>query len=215
MIKNVIFDMDGVLVNSEEAATHMCVSLLQKRGIPAQFNDFKEFTGMGDDKFLAGVCEKYGFAYDVSMKNELYEIYTKEAYGKVIVFPWTKHMLQTLHENKIPFAVASASDLSKVHTNIKCIGVPLDYFSAVVTGSEVARNKPFPDIFLKAAEKAGFDPKETTVVEDAVSGTMAAKSAGMKCISVTTSFSKEKLVSAGSDMVTDELYDLLTIIKSL
>lgn len=215
MIKSVIFDMDGVLVNSEEAGTHICVEVLRKRGIPAEYDDFKEFTGMGDDRFLAGVCEKHGFAYDVAMKQELYDIYSVEAYGKVIVFPWTRLMLETLHEKGIPFAVASASDLIKVHTNIKCIGVPLDYFSAVVTGSEVARNKPAPDIFLKAAEKAGFVPSETTVVEDAVSGTIAAKEAGMKCISVTTSFPKEKLLEAGSDHVTDSLHGLLEMIQTL
>jgi HAD superfamily hydrolase (TIGR01509 family) len=211
----IIFDMDGVLVNSEPAITYASLQTLKERGISAEYDDFKPFTGMGDDKFLAGVCEKYGAVYDPSMKARAYEIYIEHAAEWIEVFPWSKPVLTALHGTGYRLAVASASDIVKVECNLRRIGIDTGIFSAIVTGSDVTRKKPAPDIFLKAAEKAGGVPAETLVVEDAVSGVMAAKAAGMTALGVTTSFDREALVRAGADRVTDDLSNLPAIVEEL
>jgi beta-phosphoglucomutase-like phosphatase (HAD superfamily) len=90
-------------------------------------------------------------------------------------------------------AVCSAADLRKVRYNIQAIGVDESIFSALVTGSDVARKKPFPDIYLEGARRIGMDPKDCLVVEDAVSGITAAHAAGMDAVGVPTTFSKEEL----------------------
>ena len=215
LIHSVIFDMDGVLVDSEHAGTLLSKQVLRSRGIPAEYDDFKSFTGMGDDRFLSGVCEKYGFPYDAGMKQELYDLYAVRAKGMVKVFDWTREMLLALYEKEVPFAVASASDMEKVYANINCIGVDRSMFRAIATGSDVTRNKPHPDIFLKAAEKAGFAPQETVVVEDSLSGVLAAQRAKMKAIAVTTSFPKEKLLEAGANLVTENLIVLPSLLGIL
>ena len=214
-IELIIFDMDGVLVNSEPAITFASLQTLKERGIDAEYEDFKPFTGMGDDKFIAGVCEKYGAAYDPSMKARAYEIYIERADEWVQVFPWSKPVLTALHCKGYRLAVASASDLVKVECNLRQIGIDTTIFDAIVTGSDVARKKPAPDIFLKAAEKAGGEPSRSLVVEDAVSGVMAAKAAGMTALGVTTSFDRTTLLDAGADWVTDDLSELPAIVAEL
>jgi HAD superfamily hydrolase (TIGR01549 family) len=216
-IKAVIFDMDGVLTDSEGAITKASVEALYNFGVNAKEEDFKEFTGMGDDKFIGGVSEKYGIKYDLSMKAKAYEIYIKNAYEEVKVFPESKKTIETLcllnrTEKGCPIAVASSSDKLKVEANIKCIGVDTDCFNIIITGSDVARKKPFPDIYLKTAEMLKTAPENCLVIEDALSGVTAAKAAGMKCAAVTTSFSADKLKEKGADIILKNLFDIIKIV---
>jgi haloacid dehalogenase superfamily, subfamily IA, variant 3 with third motif having DD or ED len=217
-INFVIFDMDGVLVDSELAITLASMESLSEWGVAAKEEDFKEFTGMGDDKFIGGVAGKYGVAYDLKMKARAYEIYLEKAEERVQVFAWSKPLIEKLHAAGYKLAVASASDYVKVKRNIECIGVSPDIFDAVVTGSDVERKKPFPDIFLKAFEKvksncgdADLDVSRTLVCEDALSGVIAARAAGMHCAAVTTSFAAEALAEAGAHYVTDDLMTVTEI----
>ncbi|MHC1695772.1 MAG: HAD family hydrolase [Eubacteriales bacterium] len=205
MYKLIIFDMDGVLVDSEPAITLAAMESLQERGITAQYDDFKPYTGMGDDLFIGGVSEKYGLPYELSMKARAYEIYMERT-DRVEVYPDSLRLLKELRDEGYALAVASASDLVKVKVNLKRIGVEPEFLNALVTGSDVERKKPDPEIFLKAAKKAGFEPSDCLVVEDALSGAMAAKSAGMTCATVTTSFDADRLRAAGADYVADRLY---------
>ena len=214
MIELVIFDMDGVLVDSEPAITYASMEALSEIGVKAEYEDFKPFTGMGDDKFIEGVAKKYGREYDVKLKDRAYEIYI-EKNDRVKVFDSSKKLIEALTGQGLKCAVASASDLIKVKTNLSRIGVDVSIFTAIVTGSDVKNKKPDPEIFLKAADFCKMPSEKAIVVEDAVSGVQAAKSAGMKCIAVTTSFDKTTLLSAGADYVIDELYDVFDIVGNL
>lgn len=208
MKKAIIFDMDGVLVDSEPAITYASIEVLKKLGITANPEEFKPFTGMGDDKFIAGVLEAHGGKYDPKYKEEAYRIYIDTAKENVKVYNWSEKIIKELKENGYSLAVASASDIAKVKCNLECIGIDLSLFDAIVTGSDVTNKKPAPDIFLKAAEKAGFDPKHCIVAEDAVAGIKAAKAAGMYGVGVTTSFPADELKTAGADRLTDDLGNL-------
>lgn len=214
-IKLVIFDMDGVLVDSEPAIRSASKEALAEWGVLAELEDFRPFTGMGDDKFIGGVAEKYGKVYDASMKKRAYEIYLDTASERVKVYNWSKTITERLHNDGYTLAIASASDLSKVECNITCIGVNKAIFSAIISGSDVKNKKPAPDIFLCAAEKAGILPFYSLVIEDAVSGVRAAKAAGMTCIAVTTTFPADKLQDAGADYIIDDLNDAADIIHTI
>ena len=214
MIKLVIFDMDGVLVDSEPAITQASIdSLREAYGIEAKHEDFKEFTGMGDDKFIQGAAGKYGKGYDVKLKLRAYEIYTAHK-ERVKVFPRAKDLIQDLIYSGFMCAVASASDLVKVKVNIEMINLD-EPIKTIITGTDVKNKKPDPEIFLKAAEAAGIPPANSLVIEDAISGVQAAKAAGMTCIGVTTSFGRDILLESGADYVVNELYDAYEIIKNL
>ena len=191
--KAILFDMDGVLIESEFLMRHAAIRALADYGITAKHEDFREFTGMGEDKFVGGVAEKYGHTYDKAMKELAYDYFGQQVKEMAEVPEGVKEMLHALHEKGLVMAVCSAADLRKVRYNIQAIGVDESIFTALVTGSDVARKKPFPDIYLEGARRIGMDPKDCLVVEDAVSGIKAAHAAGMDAVGVPTTFSKEEL----------------------
>lgn len=211
-MKAVIFDMDGVLVDSEPVIIEASLRVLKKYGVEAKESDFKEFTGMGDDIFIGGVAHKYGLEYDPSMKLQAYDIYLQIIDTHIKKFPGALPLIRYLKAKGITLAVASASDLIKVKANIKALGASENDFRAIITGSDVRRKKPFPDIYLKAAKAIGIEPSECLVVEDAVSGTIAGLSAGMKVAAVTTSFPEADLLNAGANWVFDDIYSVAEII---
>ena len=123
-------------------------------------------------------------------------------------------MLMQLHDMGLILAVCSAADLRKVRYNIQAIGVDENIFSALVTGSDVKRKKPFPDIYLEGARRVGIDPKDCLVVEDAISGIQAAHAAGMDAVGVPTTFSKEVLVEQSQPQyLINEIRDLPTLFQ--
>lgn len=191
--KAILFDMDGVLIESEFLMRATAIQALADYGIEAQHEDFLEFTGMGEDRFVGGVAEKHGHTYVTAMKDLAYDYYGQRVKAEAHIPRGVKEMLQTLHKKGITLAVCSAADLRKVRYNIQAIGVDESIFTALVTGSDVARKKPFPDIYLEGARRVGFDPKDCLVVEDAISGIQAAHAAGMDAVGVPTTFSKEEL----------------------
>lgn len=213
MITCVIFDMDGVLIDSEHAITLAAEEALKSFGVPARYEDFKPFTGMGENRFVGGVAEQYGFVFTPAMKDKAYEIYTRTAAERVVVYPLSRTILTALSQKNIPFALASAADAVKVDCNLACIGVSPSLFSVIVTGSDVKHKKPHPEIFLTAAQKAGFSPATTLVVEDALSGVTAAKAAGMICLALTTSFGAEELIASGADYTGIDLSALWGILE--
>lgn len=185
--------MDGVLIESEFLMRSSAIQALADYGIEAKHEDFLEFTGMGEDRFVGGVAEKYGHTYVYAMKDLAYDYYGQRVKAEAHIPAGVKEMLQTLHAKGITLAVCSAADLRKVRYNIQAIGVDESIFTALVTGSDVERKKPFPDIYLEGARRVGFDPKDCLVVEDAISGIQAAHAAGMDAVGVPTTFTKEAL----------------------
>lgn len=209
----VIFDMDGVLVDSEDAMKTTSIESLRRFGINPQKDDFIEFTGMGEDAFIGGVAGKHGLEYNTEMKDYAYMLYVEKARELVYVYPGVKDVISSVKRKGCKIAVASAADLVKVKTNLACIGIEEDFFNAFVTGSDVKNKKPDPEIFLKAAKDIEIDTENCMVLEDAKSGIAAAKAAGMFCIGITTAFSYEELSTTEADYVVGDIKEALVKIN--
>ena len=121
--KAILFDMDGVLIESEFLMRHSAILALAEYGIEATHEDFVEFTGMGEDKFVGGVAEKYGHTYTFDMKEKAYDYFGANVKEMAHVPNGVKEMLQALHAKGFTMAVCSAADLRKVRYNIQAIGV--------------------------------------------------------------------------------------------
>ena len=206
-----VFDMDGVLVDSEATFKRSCADALHEWNVFPEHEEFTPYTGMGDVLYIGEVAKAHGVPFTPAMQERAYALYGEYAKETLTVFPWSREVLMSLHDNGIEMCVASSAGLFKVETNLRCVGVELDIFKTIISGDEVEKKKPAPDIFLKAAEKSDIAPSRCLVFEDAVSGVMAAKAAGMNCAAVTTSFSREKLLSAGADFVCNDLKDAVTL----
>ncbi len=197
MIKGVLFDMDGVLVDSEEYICQAGIEMFREKGLLVSSDDFKPFIGMGENRYLGGVAEKYGFPFDVEKdKARTYEIYDELVSGKLTALPGVFDFIGKCRSLGFGMAVASSADKIKVYINLKEIGLKPSLFDAIIYGQLVERKKPFPDIFIKAAREINQSPEHCLVVEDAVSGVKAAKDAGCRCLALTTSFNGSELEKA-------------------
>lgn len=204
MIKAVLFDMDGVLVDSEQYICQAAIQMFREHGLNVRPDDFTPFVGKGENRYLGGVAEKYNFLIDIERdKARTYAIYEEITRGKLAPLPGVHDFLKACKKRKLKIAVATSADYIKMHINLQSIGLNEEYFDATVNGLEVEHKKPAPDIFLAAAKKMAVDPTSCLVVEDAVSGVQAAKAAGARCLALTTSFSEKDLV--GADWITQTL----------
>ncbi len=204
-IKAVIFDMDGVLVDSEPAMYKASIAGLREFGIEAKAEDFKPFVGTGERSFIGNVVRLHGGVYSDEMKDRVYEIYCRDIDREIVRFPAVLPTVKALRASGILLAIASAADAVKVNANIRAAGLDPSDFGAVVKAGDVERLKPAPDIFLKAAEILGVRPDECIVCEDAENGVRAAKAGGMFCLGITSSFSDERLRELGADWTAPDI----------
>jgi beta-phosphoglucomutase len=204
MIKGVLFDLDGVLVDSEAFICKAAMMMFKELGVKTKPEDFHPFMGMGENRYIGGVAEKHGIEVDIEkVKSRTYEIYNKISHGKLNPLPGALELISFCRGRGLKVALATSTDKVKMEISLKEIGLSNSTFDSIVTGQDIVNKKPFPDIYLKASKSLGLKPFECLVVEDAVSGIKAAKAAGCKCLAVTTSFYSSKLNEA--DWICDSL----------
>lgn len=193
----VIFDMDGVLLDSEPFICKAACMMFAERGLAVKPEDFIPFVGAGENRYLGGVAARYGFPIEIDdVKRRTYEIYLEIIKGQLRPLPGVHAFLEECRKAGRKMALATSADLIKAQGNMREIGLPLSTFDAVVNGLDVVHKKPDPEIFLTAAARLGLAPSDCLVVEDAINGVQAAKAAGSRCLGLTTSFSREQLVGA-------------------
>ncbi len=203
-IRAVIFDMDGVLVDSEPLINAAAIAMFKEKGLTVQPTDFLPFVGTGEERYIGGVAEKYHFPLDLTeAKRRTYEIYLDLVPLELEAFPGGYDFVLACRKAGLRVAVASSADKIKVVANLQKIRLPLEFWDTVVTGERVKRKKPAPDIFLIAAQDMNVEPAACVVVEDAVNGIQAAQAAGMRCLAVATTFPAERLQEA--DVVRDNI----------
>jgi len=200
----VIFDMDGVLVLSEPFTAAAAIAMFAEKGFLVRPEEFRPFIGAGEDRFIGGVAGARGIPLDpVRDKSRTYAIYMEQIRGRLEALPGARDFVESCGKRGLSLAVASGSDAIKVDANLHQLGLPRALFAAIVTGSDVERKKPAPDIFLEACARLRLEPAACLVVEDAVNGVRAAKAAGARCLGLTTSFTAEDL--AGADWTAPDL----------
>jgi len=198
--------MDGVLVDSEEYICQAAIEMFKEKGLNVEPEDFLPFVGSGENRYIGGVAEKYDHPLNLERdKARTYEIYAGIVAHKLEPLNGVLDFIDLCKESGLKIAVATSADEVKMNVNLEEIGIPAESFDTTVNGLEIERKKPFPDIYLKAARLLDVHPDECLVVEDAPNGIKAAKSAGMKCLAVATSFPPEELNEA--DWIARDLED--------
>ena len=206
-IHAVIFDMDGVLTDSEPLINEAAIAMFKEKGLTVQPDDFIPFVGAGEERYVGGVAEKYNFPLDpVKGKKRTYEIYFDLVPEKLQAFPGVLELVETCRKAGLCVAVASSADGNKVSINLQKIGLPAESWDAVISGELVEHKKPAPDIFLLAAKKLAIEPAECVVVEDAANGIQAAKAAGMRSVGVAHTLPAKDLQAA--DVVKEKIADV-------
>ncbi len=196
-IKGVLFDMDGVLVDSEEYINQAAIAMFKEKGLTVKPEDFLPFVGAGEDRYLGGVAEKYNFPFELEKdKARTYQIYGNIVKDKLHPLKGVLTFIEKCKQRGLKLAVATSADKTKMEINLKESGIDRNNFDALINGNDVEKKKPDPEIYLLAANKIDVPAENCLVVEDAVNGVEAAKRAGAKCLALTTSFSEKELSDA-------------------
>ena len=204
-IKAVIFDMDGVIADTQTIHNETNAEILQSYGIPLSSKDMSKFAGIPNKKTFADLFKKYNVNADVDKAvSEKWDL-IKEKTKVIKAIPGVLDFIQKLYSNKFKMAIASSSPADFIDHVLLSLKIK-DFFTIIINGDEVKKGKPSPDIFLKAAKKLKVKPLDCLVFEDAPAGIQAAKNAGMKCIAITTAHKKEDLSRA--DKIIDSFSEL-------
>ena len=188
-ITAVLFDMDGVLADSEPLINAAAIAMFKELGLDAKPADFLPFVGAGENRYIGGVAERHQFPLDLpAAKRRTYEIYLELVPQRLHEFPGARDLVLACRQAGLRTAVASSADAIKLEANLAQIGLRRETWDAVVTAEDVTARKPAPDIFLEAARRLGVAPERCVVIEDAVNGVQAARAAGMRCVAVASSF---------------------------
>ena len=182
--KAVIFDMDGVLIDSEPLHKQVEQEMLKDLGINLPHEEHIKFAGVGKEMWSI-LKEQYGYNRDIAeddLHKEKRERYLKRLISKPIKpISGVIELVNIAKEAGMKMAVASSSSLENIELVTKSIGI-YDDMSFIVSGDDMPRTKPYPDIFLKTAELLNIPVHECLVIEDSANGVQAAKDAEMFCV---------------------------------
>jgi HAD superfamily hydrolase (TIGR01509 family) len=181
-VRALIFDYDGVIVDSESCAARLAVQMMADRGIEVAFNDLARFVGASrrdDDAFETWLGRHLGD--DAGIFNTLLWEKTDVALQELEVRPGVERLLKSARGAGWKVGIGSGQARHRVYTGLRRLGL-LDLFEQIVTGDDAPRGKPAPDIYLEAARRLGVEPKDCIVIEDSTPGCEAAIAAGMRVI---------------------------------
>jgi len=206
-LEGVLFDMDGVLADSEEFIAAAAKAMFAETyGVTVALEDFLPFVGAGEDRYLGGVAAQYGVTPDLPRdKARTYEIYGALIQGRLQPLPGAIAFVKAARARGLRTALATSADKPKMTSTLGAIGLSPEDFDATINGLDVVRKKPFPDIFLEAARRVGLEPGSCLVVEDAVNGVKSALAAGCRCLALSTTFSEAELRAAGATQIVPNL----------
>ena len=184
MVKTVIFDMDGVLVNSEPL--HHEVSLVQFKNLDIEVTDdvFATFTGNSNKMIYQKLKDRFALQQEIgdliATKNKLFlEAFDKKENLNLI--PGVKELIVDLYKNGVQLIVASSSEMEIINKVFERFDLD-PYFTHKVSGNDFPESKPNPAIFVKAASYSKAPIDECVIIEDSTNGIKAAKAAGIFCI---------------------------------
>ena len=194
-IKGILWDLDGVLMDTGEFHYQAWAHTLAAFQIPFSRELFRETFGMNN----RGILERLlghppGQALYMQISDQKEEMFRRVIHGQVKPLPGVLETLHYLDSKGLRQAIASSAPPGNIDALVDELGLR-DCFNAIVSGSALA-GKPAPDVFLLSARAIGVSPQDCLVIEDAVTGVEGAKRAGMRCLAVTNTNPAEKLSQA-------------------
>jgi HAD superfamily hydrolase (TIGR01509 family) len=209
----VIFDMDGVIVDSEPYSMRALIDVLRQYGIDPTEAEIRRSYGRRIRDDFADYFSRYGVTAHLETAIARKEArYYHLAAGHLKPFPGVMRLLKRLRARGHGLALASSGDRVKVAFGMQALSLD-GTFEAVVCGNDVTRSKPDPEIYLLAAQRLKVPPAACVAIEDAPAGVEAAKRAGMRCIAVANSVAREQLQPA--DLIVASLADDLSPVLPL
>mgnify|MGYP000936416411 CR=1 FL=1 len=208
MLEAVIFDMDGVIVDSEPWHLEVNLKLFEELGFELSLEEYKQFIGKSNIDMWSLLKNKY------SLKQSMQELLKIQGEKNIQYLQQQKDgliegiltLLRTLKEKGIPTGLASSSSLEYIEAVLDKYKIR-EYFQVVVTGESMEKGKPAPDIFLYTAKLLEAKSENCVVIEDSENGVKAAKAGGMRCIGFKNPNSGEQDLH-GADWLIDSIKEI-------
>jgi HAD superfamily hydrolase (TIGR01509 family) len=204
MLKAIIFDMDGVLVNSEPLHYEVDRLLLEEMGYTLDYEYYKQFIGSTNTKLWTDIKAHFSLPQSVDTLKDMADAKKRELVDRDGFPPicGVYDMLKRLHDAGYKLAVASSSPQAYIEEVTAYFHIK-DYFQVLVSADAIGKPKPAPDIYLKAARQLGVAPADCMALEDSANGIGAAKAAGMTCIGFYNPDSGDQDQSKADYIITD------------
>ena len=184
MKKVIIFDMDGVLIDSEPEYLEMNKKLFKELGVDMINADYHEFVGMSSVKMWTKLRNKFNLPYEVEElmnkeKDLMYKILSSERISSPV--EGVINLLDCMAERNFIICLASSSAMENINLVLDKLNLK-KYFEYIVSGEDIEKGKPEPDIFLRVADNFNVPPEICFVIEDSTNGILASRAAKMKCV---------------------------------
>ncbi len=205
MLKAVIFDMDGVIIDSEPLHYKAYHNMFNDVKIEVSDVLYESFTGQSTITICKTLCKTFKLSQSaeelVALKRKHYEHYfnTDTSFGLI---DGALELIQDYHKNGLTMVLGSSASMPNIERIFKRFELN-KYFKAKFSGADLKASKPHPEIFIKAAKATGFKPTECIVIEDATNGILAAKAAGIFCVGFNSIHSKNQDYSQANLVVND------------
>ena len=217
MLKAVLFDMDGVIVDTEPLHHKAYKMMFNDVGIEVSDAMYRSFTGQS----TRGICEFLCKHFDLTLEPIVLER-GKRAYFTKLFFEdpdlqlleGVEALIKNYHANGLTLVVASSASMFTINNVMKRFNLD-PYFKDKLSGADLKASKPHPEIFINAAKAAGVSPAECFVIEDSTNGIIAAKEANIYCIAYKSVRSKDQDYSRADLLITDYKEITFDNVKSL
>lgn len=205
MIKAVIFDMDGVIIDSEPLHRYAYHEMFKDVNIEVSNTLYESFTGQSTINICKKLCDIFNLEetpeYLVSLKRKHYE-YVFDNDKDFDLINGVLDLIKDYHTNGLTLVLGSSASMPGIERIFKRFNLN-PYFKTKLSGADLKASKPHPEIFIKAAEATGFRRSECVVIEDSTNGIEAAHSAGIFCVGYNSLHSKNQDYSKANLVVTD------------
>ena len=194
MLKAIIFDMDGVLVNSEPLHRKAYFNMFEEFNLNVSNRLYESFTG----KSTSAICKELCEIFDLSISHEKLMLSKRKHFKTIFdndpefqMIDGALSLIKNYFYNNLTLILASSASMTNINRIFKKFDLD-KFFKAKISGADLKESKPNPEIFIKAAKLSGFNKSECIVIEDSTNGIIASKSAGIYCIGYNSPNSKNQ-----------------------
>ena len=205
MIKTVIFDMDGVIINSEPLHQKAYQMMFKEFNLNVSDELYSSFTGMATYPICEKLCAVFSLNYTSKLLVESKRKHFKSLFENGHEFKLIDGVLKLIQhykQNGITLVLASSASMANINMIFKKFSLD-QYFKAKISGADLKASKPHPEIFEKASKLSGHPKNKCLVIEDATNGIIAAKSAGIFCVAFDGGHSKKQDYSKADIVIND------------
>lgn len=207
-VRAVVFDLDGVLVDSEAVNVRSAFEAFEEAGFPLRDEDARQIVGRHPVDYVPVLARRFGLSEDEQrqLRGRQNEIYHRVWRDEARLTDGAAEVLADLDERGFPIALATSAGRKHALHCLERFRLR-EFFDVVLSKDDVSRRKPDPEIYLASARRLDLAPSATVVVEDSEFGVRAAIAAGARCVAVTTAHTPPDRIR-GADAVIDSLRDL-------